>query len=515
MNAIRKVLLSFTLIGALLPAFAVAATTPDTDFTDNSDGTVTHKPTGLIWQRCAVGQIWDGVSCTGNAEKYNWDSPVNPPASFAGKNDWRVPNIAELQTLTERDNYSPGINSRYFSDVKGEFRSSSLSKNRSIWFVLFGLGYTDTSDRSIFNVGVIRLVRGGQAIDPLHDEYTPTSAFADHGDGTVIHKSTGLIWQRCAIGQTWTAGACNGVAADYTWAQAKALSSNAANKNDWRLPTPNELATIVEYQSISPAINSIIFANTPVALFWSSTPYALTSLHNAWMVDFLNGSLGHRPKDNRYKVRLVRNNPILTELAASAINLQANAFSAVETSAQFTGGIAVNGANYSRYLSHPMQQGDGVTVSGTITPDAKHIGQQADIIVVGASETIKDPQAIITPDDCDLQKGEWTWYMNTKRNNLYCNWSALPGQERYCHTPKSATAQAYWQLWKGNPYELAALDSVTLAKDTPIDLTISGRGALYQDDVDYYHKHVCINFGYRLKDGTIVFNRDSINFRTD
>ncbi|MFS8086422.1 MAG: DUF1566 domain-containing protein, partial [Acidobacteriota bacterium] len=27
---------------------------------------------------------------------------------------------------------------------------------------------------------------------------TPTSSFADHGDGTVTDQTTGLMWKRCA-----------------------------------------------------------------------------------------------------------------------------------------------------------------------------------------------------------------------------------------------------------------------------------------------------------------------------
>jgi hypothetical protein len=35
---------------------AIVATTPDARFTVRNDGTATHKPTGLTWMRCSLGQ---------------------------------------------------------------------------------------------------------------------------------------------------------------------------------------------------------------------------------------------------------------------------------------------------------------------------------------------------------------------------------------------------------------------------------------------------------------------------
>lgn len=42
------------------PAFAETASPITTgDFVANGDGTVTHKPSGLMWQACSVGQDCD------------------------------------------------------------------------------------------------------------------------------------------------------------------------------------------------------------------------------------------------------------------------------------------------------------------------------------------------------------------------------------------------------------------------------------------------------------------------
>ncbi|MBJ6922970.1 DUF1566 domain-containing protein, partial [Vibrio cholerae] len=68
---------------------AITATTPNTAFSDNGDGTVTHHTTGLIWQRCSLGQSWDGTDCTGEATTFTWEEALAAAAqhTFAGRND--------------------------------------------------------------------------------------------------------------------------------------------------------------------------------------------------------------------------------------------------------------------------------------------------------------------------------------------------------------------------------------------------------------------------------------------
>ncbi|ENM5742683.1 DUF1566 domain-containing protein [Vibrio metoecus] len=136
---------------------------------------------------------------------------------------------------------------------------------------------------------------------------TPSADFSDNGDGTVTHHTTGLIWQRCSLGQSWDGTDCTGTATTFTWEQALAAAAqhSLGGFSDWRLPNKNELASIVEYRCYGPAINSQPFPNTPSSWYWSSSPDADDSSY-AWVVGFFHGDVYDYDKDNYSYVRLVR-----------------------------------------------------------------------------------------------------------------------------------------------------------------------------------------------------------------
>jgi hypothetical protein len=137
---------------------------------------------------------------------------------------------------------------------------------------------------------------------------TPDQDFTLHNDGTVTHNSTGLMWMRCSLGQTWDGSTCTGAASTFTWHNAlvAAQSHSFAGHSDWRLPNKNELASLVEQRCVSPAINSTIFPGTAWgSAFWSSSPYADYS-NGAWYVAFDGGYVYNDFKSYLHQVRLVR-----------------------------------------------------------------------------------------------------------------------------------------------------------------------------------------------------------------
>lgn len=139
---------------------------------------------------------------------------------------------------------------------------------------------------------------------------TPDANFTVHGDGGVLQNTTGLIWMRCSLGQTWDGRTCTGQPATFTWREAlrAARDERFAGRSDWRLPNKNELESIVEDRCASPAINSAIFPETASLYYWSSSPYS-GSGRAAWSVDFSFGSVNASVKSGRLNVRLVRGGP--------------------------------------------------------------------------------------------------------------------------------------------------------------------------------------------------------------
>ena len=145
---------------------------------------------------------------------------------------------------------------------------------------------------------------------------TPDGAFADAGSGSgmVRHLPTGLVWKRCAEGQSWDGSTCTGTAAGYTWQQAfervDAVNAAAAGTQnlgatDWRLPNVNELKSIAELACRNPAINLTQFPAASAWYFWSGSPVAGVPDY-AWRVSFDLGVDYWNGRDVALAVRLVR-----------------------------------------------------------------------------------------------------------------------------------------------------------------------------------------------------------------
>ena len=81
-------------------------------------------------------------------------------------------------------------------------------------------------------------------------------------------------------------------------------------KKAWRLPTLEELISLVDYSRYNPALpEGHLFKNVNASGYWSSTTFA-DNPSSAWFVYFYDGYVGYYGKFYNYYVRCVRGGQI-------------------------------------------------------------------------------------------------------------------------------------------------------------------------------------------------------------
>lgn len=122
-------------------------------------------------------------------------------------------------------------------------------------------------------------------------------------DGTpiVTDNTTGLVWQRCAIGYTGPHCTQSSQQTGYGW--IKALDAVKAHPG-WRVPNIKELYSLLELSCDGLALNQTIFPNAPRSYTTSSTT-AGSNMH-VWYLDFNNGGTHFTQKSGGGGLRLVR-----------------------------------------------------------------------------------------------------------------------------------------------------------------------------------------------------------------
>ncbi|EKK9985902.1 DUF1566 domain-containing protein [Vibrio vulnificus] len=353
------------------PSKGMSSTIKNGQYIVSSDGTVFDTETNLTWMRCSIGQTWKNRTCIGEAEKFSWDAALKLQQNFSGVNDWRLPTADELSSLvycSKGRKRSERPNGNYVRDTDGEclgenyqqpvtdlsvFPNAVTSEYRSSYWSSSPYAYHSSLAWLVdFNKGIVghyyknkdlhvRLVRvGSNPSTPKpalssSEQKQPTATVNKHvvnPNGTVYDKETNLTWMRCSLGQTWDGKTCTGEAKKYTWHDATKLTHQFAGSTAWRLPTIDELDSLVDcsngrkpsvrpngkyvndtnglclgnnYQK--PTINIRPFPNMPdnFSYYWSSSPNANDSF-SAWDVNFNNGHIYNGSKGNGLHVLMVR-----------------------------------------------------------------------------------------------------------------------------------------------------------------------------------------------------------------
>lgn len=130
----------------------------------------------------------------------------------------------------------------------------------------------------------------------------------------VYDKTTGLVWSRCPHGTQWKKGVgCIGKVELLTLSQAKYLAEQKGK--GWRLPTLDELLSIVDKGCSKSVINNTIFSDIEDtgegSLYWTTTVY-LNSMDAQEMpslfytINFINGMIDAHTQGLSLAVRLVK-----------------------------------------------------------------------------------------------------------------------------------------------------------------------------------------------------------------
>jgi hypothetical protein len=163
------------------------------------------------------------------------------------------------------------------------------------------------------NIPIWQITQDGTDTSVKWVNHAPNPRFAIYDSGTpgynlddlVLDKETGLIWAKDA----------NLADGTRTWEEAVTYcrNRNIGNRKGWRLPTVEELASLVDPTQSYPVLPSgHPFENVQCYNYWSSTPYEADTA-SAWIVYMFNGHVYYGAKSGSYFVWPVRggSGPIL------------------------------------------------------------------------------------------------------------------------------------------------------------------------------------------------------------
>lgn len=138
----------------------------------------------------------------------------------------------------------------------------------------------------------LRIEQDAIAKKPADLDYDPKNSLA------VLDKTTGLIWQRIVELKRRTkadgVSYCEGL---------EVKDPILGQLSDWRLPSRDELETIVLTTTTAPSIDEEAFPNTPSDPFWTSTK---SNDKQGYGVDFKDAGTGYAFFDEKFYIRCVQ-----------------------------------------------------------------------------------------------------------------------------------------------------------------------------------------------------------------
>jgi len=136
----------------ILTLLIAVGTLSSAEFIKNGD-IVTDDTSDLMWQDNTVK----------TDQQLQWQDAINycEALILEGYSDWRLPNIRELKSITNRNYYSPSISRIFQNTYLGDYWSSTTeigsNANASAWIINFQSGSDGVNEKSDYNI--VRCVR--------------------------------------------------------------------------------------------------------------------------------------------------------------------------------------------------------------------------------------------------------------------------------------------------------------------------------------------------------------------
>lgn len=289
-------------------------------YTNLGNGAVLDNVTCLVWQQTEGTPAASTFGVTMPDTMANNISYCAGLASsgYAGISDWRVPTRVELASLVDYTKTTGEVISTAFAWTKG-LTTQTYDRTYSLWYETIA-GISKSGDIGwVYNLGAGTYAGGGGLTSNDYSETDTANVRCVSGNGTgetemeqaveppnhytiengeVTDNYTGLVWQQSdssADGGAQTA-----------WSGAATYCAGLSlNGETWRVPSLNELATLVDEAKVQPAVDTTAFPGThPTSSdsgcmfdgmptwYWASEPLAGDATAAWWGIDFCDGYTG-------------------------------------------------------------------------------------------------------------------------------------------------------------------------------------------------------------------------------
>ncbi len=255
---------------------------PNQHATYTNDYTTTDTTSGLVWQSCPTGL--SGADCTIGSFNNSYANDcvylngLNGGVGYSGRNDWRTPDIQEMDRFGILYNVKPSMQSNFPNQGSMKY-VGNYTNSISFPLVVYLSQTTTYKATGACAASSIKPAAGGSC--PSNTALKCVSGTRNHKEPNtisfsndfVIDANNGILWRKCAEGASGS-DCQTGSPTMMTWSDAINYCKNLNYLGKtWRLPTINEAMSSI-YLSIDEFfINGASFPwdNSYSQSTWTST----------------------------------------------------------------------------------------------------------------------------------------------------------------------------------------------------------------------------------------------------